>query len=315
MNSGAQPLPVNLDQVTDFLRKSFGASTRDVAPVGRGEWSTAFAFELDGAPRIVRFGAHRQDFAKDQRFARHRSAALPIPEVFAIGDAFGEHFAISERLPGAYIDDIDGPALRRLRPSLFEMLDAVRAIDLAGTTGFGMIDGEGSAPFRTWGDALLDVATDKPRLPGWRERLIASTTGIGPFNAALAELERLLPLCPNERHLIHSDLLHYNVLVTGDQISAVFDWGNALCGDFLYDIAWFGFWAPWYPAWAEIDVVAEATRHFARIGLDVPHIRERLRACMLHIGLDNIAYSAFTERWEQVESVSRLTQAIAQQTA
>ena len=49
-----------------------------------------------------------------------------------------------------------------------------------------------------------------------------------------------------ERHLIHSDLLNYNVLVADGRISAVIDWGCAMYGDFLYDLAWFEFWAPWY---------------------------------------------------------------------
>jgi hygromycin-B 4-O-kinase len=65
-----------------------------------------------------------------------------------------------------------------------------------------------------------------------------------PFDAAVARLKDMVASCPEERHLIHSDLLHYNVLVAGDQISAVFDWGCALYGDLLYDVAWLTFWAP-----------------------------------------------------------------------
>ena len=37
---------------------------------------------------------------------------------------------------------------------------------------------------------------------------------------------------PQERHLIHSDLLNFNVLVADDLISAVIDWGSSLYGDF-----------------------------------------------------------------------------------
>jgi hygromycin-B 4-O-kinase len=304
-------MPVDRRQATAFLKQRFGPSAQNLAAVGRGEWSTAFAFDLHAEPCIVRFGAHVQDFAKDRRTARFRSDALPIPNVIEIGEAFGMHYAVSERLPGGYIDEIDGSAMRRLLPSVFGMLDAMRAVDLSDASGFGMWDGAGIAPFATWGDALLDVATDKARLPEWRERLAASPTGIAPFNEALAALRELTPYVPNERHLIHSDLLHFNVLVTGDRISAVIDWGNALYGDFLYDIAWFAYWAPWYLAWQEIDFVAETRRHFEAIGLDVPHFDERLRACMIHMGLDNQAYSAFTGNWAQLEEVALYTLAVA----
>ncbi|MCC6791572.1 MAG: aminoglycoside phosphotransferase family protein [Thermomicrobiales bacterium] len=306
------PGPTGVDQASSFLIERFGESVLAVSPLGHGEWSTAFAFQIDDAAYIVRFGAHRDDFAKDQRVAQYRSPSLPIPAVIEIGEAFGGHYAISERLHGDEIDELDAPAMRALLPSLFATFDAIRAIDHSDSTGFGMWGADGNAPFPTWRDALLDVATDKPRLLGWRDRLATSPTGAGPFDEAFATLEALTAIDSNERHLIHSDMLHFNVLVSGEQLTAVFDWGNALYGDFLYDIAWFAMWAPWYPAWEGIDFVEEAKRHFQAIGLDVPRLSERLRACMIHIGLDNQAYSAFAGNWEQLDQVAKRTLAIAQ---
>ena len=64
------------------------------------------------------------------------------------------------------------------------------------------------------------------------------------------ELRALAAGCPELRHVIHMDLLNRNVLVSedGTRIEAVFDWGCSAYGDFLYDVAWFTFWAPWHPA-------------------------------------------------------------------
>lgn len=97
---------------------------------------------------------------------------------------------------------------------------------------------------------------------------------------------------PDERQLIHEDLLNRNVLVNGNEITAVFDWGNAMYGDALYDTAWLLYWWPWYPQWSEIDI---------RAALDLSDdVDDRLFAYQLHIGLDHLAYTAATERWDDL---------------
>jgi hygromycin-B 4-O-kinase len=158
------------------------------------------------------------------------------------------------------------------------------------------------------------VAVDRPtdRIHGWRERLAASPTGLGPFDEALEQLRALVEYVPEERHLIHSDLLNYNVLVADDRLTGVLDWGCGMYGDFLYDLAWLVFWAPWYPAWHGIDFRREAARHYASIGLEVPHFEERLRCYLLHIGLGGQAYSAFKERWAELDATARRTLEVAQ---
>jgi hygromycin-B 4-O-kinase len=82
-------------------------------------------------------------------------------------------------------------------------------------------------------------------------------------------------------------------------------------GDFLYDLAWFLFWSPWYPRWRGIDFQGEAARHYASIGLDVPHFVERLTCYQIHIGLAAQAYNAFKERWDALEETARRTLEVA----
>src|SRR5690606_29808327 len=147
--------------------------------------------------------------------------------------------------------------------SLFAALDAARLADISGTTGYGSWGADGTAPFPSWRAALLGVAEDRPtdRIAGWRGALAASPTGAEPFEAAYRRLQALVAYVPEARHLIHSDLLHYNVLVVADRITAVLDWGCGMYGDFLYDLAWFCFWSPWFAAWDAIDFRQEAARH------------------------------------------------------
>lgn len=298
-----------------FLAMRFPAGVERVTPIGQGEWSTAYAFHRDGDDLVIRFGALDEDFRKDRLAARFASPQLPIPRIVEIGEADAGFFAISERAMGTYLDDVHEGQMRALLPTLFAALDSTRLVDCSSSRGYGIWAANGDAPHASWCAALLDIANDRlgKRTHGWRDRLQASPTGAEPFGTALELLRDLAHALPEERHLIHSDLLNRNVLVADGRISAVIDWGSAMYGDFLYDLAWFCFWAPWFPAWREIDFRHEAERHYAAIGLDVPHLADRLRACQIHIGLDSMAYCAFKgeARWPMLAEGAARTLTIA----
>jgi len=304
-------------QAGAFLLERFGGEAGPPAAVGQGEWSKAYAFSRADTDYIVRFSTLDEDFEKDRlAAARYSSRDLPIPPIIELGEAFDGFYAISERMPGSYLDAVDERQMRTLLPSLFAALDATRFADVSATLGYGIWEADGNAPHPTWRAALLDVVNDRPidRVHGWRERLASSATGMGRFEEALRLFQALVDQAPEGRHLIHSDLLHFNVLVSGDQITAVIDWGCSMYGDFLYDVAWFSFWSPWYRAWDGIDFASEAWRHFESIGLTVPHFEERLRCYELHIGLSGQAYCAFAGHWDDLEWTAQRSLAVAQQT-
>ena len=303
------PTRLHPAQVETFLTQRYGAGISAVAPIGAGEWSQAFSFDRQGRGYVIRFGAHGDDFERDRFAARFSSPVLPVPQVVDFGEAFGGYYAVSERMPGSYIDGIDEAQMRALLPALFAALDAMRLADLSSTTGFGGLDGAGNAFCASWQEVLLGVADDSPedRTGGWRARLAASPVGSEPFDQAYGRLQALSADLPDARHLIHNDLLHFNVLVDGNRISGVLDWGCAMAGDFLYDLAWFCFWQPWYPAWRSIDFAAEARRHYVAIGLHVPGFDQRLLCCQLHIGLAGMAYQAFAgHQNDLVETAQRI---------
>jgi hygromycin-B 4-O-kinase len=296
-----------------FLRKRYGQDVSDLTPIGHGEWSRAYAFRSGADELIVRFSALDEDFHKDRIAARFASSSLPIPEIVAMGALDGGYYAIARRARGGYLDDLDGAGMRATLPALLAALDAMREVDCVATTGYGTWGADGEAPPASWRAALLAIADDQPgdRTHGWRERLADSPTGNGPFAAGLERLRALVEVCPEARHLIHGDLLNYNVLVADGRISAVIDWGCAMYGDFLYDLAWLVFWAPWYPAWDGIDFEAEAAAHYAAIGLEVPNFAKRLRCYQIHIGLDSQAYNAFRERWDRLADAAARTREVA----
>lgn len=310
--AGGGPDSVTDQRAAAFLHERYGA-VNALRRIAHGEWSKAYRFQRAGTGFVVRFSALEEDFAKDRIAAGSASLDLPIPPVLEMGEAFGGYYAISEEVAGTALDLLDGSRMRALLPSLFAALDAARCISLPEAGGYGVWNAGGIAPHSTWSDALLDVASDREadRTYGWKQRLASLPQACQTFQASFEQMKTLLRYCPEGRQLVHGDLLNYNVLVSGNRLAGVIDWGCSLYGDFLYDVAWFAFWAPWYPAWAGIDFEQEASRHYDAIGLAVPSFPERLRCYQIHIGLTGQAYSAFKKRWPGLEAVARRTQALA----
>ena len=293
--------------VEAFLLRRFGDGARGISEMRAGTWSRVYAFRVDGRPCIARFSAHREDFEKDRLAAecslQPDARGLPVPRVIELGETLGTYYAISERAFGRYLEDLEETETRTALPSLFAALDAARRVDLSGTTGFGLWGADGIAPHASWREALLDIAKDRPgaRTHGWRRRVEASPSRMRRFDEVFEHLLALVECVPEERHLVHSDLDNRNVLVDEDGVTAIFDWGSSIYGDFLYDIAWLHFWLPWFPARASVDPREEARRHYEATGLAVPGFEARLRCYAAHIGIDGMAYSAFLGDWVEFE--------------
>jgi hygromycin-B 4-O-kinase len=283
-----------------FIGERFGNRAQGFAPLAAGEWSQAYALTLDGKDVVIRFGAYRDDFEKDLVMGRHASATLPIPRVLEVGEAPGGYYALSERVRGEPLDHLDERDMQAVLPSLLDLLDALQEVDLTGTRGYGIWLPDGTAPSRTWAEALLSVADPGDRIAGWRERLDTWPDCATVFDAGVQTLRQLAPQVPERRGMAHSDLLNRNVLVESGKIAGVFDWGNALYGDPLYDLAWLLYWWPWYPAWQAIDIRKTLDEHWRKGKGTPPGAEERLLVCQLHIGLSHIAYSAFKEREEDM---------------
>jgi hygromycin-B 4-O-kinase len=302
---------VNLEAAVSFLTQHLGDGVEYVEAAPRqGAWSQTFFFRHDGRDLVIRFAEQSWNFEKDRMFSVHSSPALPIPQVLEIGEAFGGAYAISERMHGDILEELDADRMCRTLPSLFGTLDAMRRIDLSSTTGFGAQLPDGNGEHATWRDYLLAVGDDQPTLEanpvrGWRAQLERRPEVARTFDRTLDELASLVDACPEVRHLIHSDLLYGNVLVAGDRVSAVFDWGCALYGDFLYDLAWLTFWAPWYPGLDAAGVERAARRHYDEIGLAVPDLQARLRCYEVHIGLAHLAFDSFAQEWDNLEWTER----------
>lgn len=290
---------LSLAAVAAFLKSHLGTEVSQLTAVGAGAWSSCFAFEYQAQELVIRFGQYPDDFAKDQRAYSYSSADLPVPEVLDIGEALAAYFAISTRVHGQALEQLSAGAWLETVPSLVSVMEALRMADISDTVGFGGWLADGKGAYASWSDYLLAVSRDVPqqRTHGWRERLMTCAEGQQAFDWGYALLERVAAVTA-PRSLVHADLINRNVLVDKGSITGVFDWGSALYGDHLYDLAWLEFWAPWHP---ELDPVYFRTaleRRWHEADYQASHMKQRLLACYLHIGLDHLAYNAYLGRWE-----------------
>lgn len=290
------PITLSTEEAAAELRRR-GHRPHDVIPLSGGLWSAAFAYRQDDRDYVVRFHERRDDLEKDRFAQRWASARLRTPKIVEIGDMPVGAYGISERVRGTPLDGRDEAAMRAALPSLFAAMDAMRDADLTGTRGHGLWHGDGAADHTSWHDNL--VREDPPgERAAQRQRLASTRVGAADFDAGLSRMHELLPFCSEARHLVHNDLLNFNVLVD-DAGVVLLDWGASIFGDFLYDVALLTFWWPWYEKrWGGIDIRAETVRHYEAIGLRVPAFAERLRCYELDIGVSHIAFQASRGEWE-----------------
>ncbi len=306
-----------LDQseVQAFIHDHFGDRAGEITRLSGGDWSQAYALSLHGKQVVARFGSHGEDYRKDQIASGWASDELPVPKVLELDETRVGFFALSDRVKGDFLDELGREQIKTVLPSLFRTIDAIHSIDISATQGYGNWTSDGHGPLRTWREALLHKFDDDPpdhRTHGWRAALEGSPGGVEDFDAARKVLEQLADRMPTERHVIHNDLLNRNVLVQGDKITAVLDWGNSMYGDYLYDAAWLLYCQPRYTSWPEFDLAGEMRRHWEAQGSVPDDLEARLLCYQIHVGLDAQSYAAYRENWEQLRLNTEQTMKLAE---
>jgi hygromycin-B 4-O-kinase len=302
----SEAIDPDLTSVTSHLAARFG-SVAALTPLEGGEWSRAFAFRAGARELVLRIGSVEEDYEKDRVAASWRRDGLPVATILETGEIGGIAYAISERVHGSAIEELDRTGWRRVLPHLFDALAAMREIDLPGR-GYGRWTPNGSAPHRSWREWLLSIADEPldPRIRGWRDHVASVPGARDRFERCYAALVDAARHAPEVRHVVHADLTARNVLVTDSRISAVLDWANSLAGDPLYDVAWLLFWAPWHPGIDPDELRATARERFDDTDFDA-----RVRCCGLHVGLDAQLYTAFRRRLDELERASARTLEVA----
>jgi hygromycin-B 4-O-kinase len=282
------------ESVQDFLQKSNYQEIINLTPASGGDWSQAFFFEADGQSKVIRFSLANEDFLKDKFAYRFNAPNLPIPKIEEIGKAFDGYYAISPKIEGEMIDHLPNDRMKLLVPQVLSLFNALRTVDVSETTGYGGWNVNGKGTRNSWREFLVEVNKYDPvSRVDWRSGLASRPETSALFNRVYQEMTRLLEYCPEERHLIHNDLLHFNLITRENKVAGVIDWGCSLYGDFLYDLAMFDLWSFYYPSMEGINWRVEAKKYFEKLEVNTHSFEERLKCYQCHLALDTINYNVF----------------------
>jgi len=277
-----------------LLRRHLGIEATEIHRLSGGVFSRAYAAGAGGRGYVVRLSVHdhaAESFAKDDYAARHfASPDLPIPRIVARGTHGDDHYAIGERAAGRTLDQLSPSARLALLPAVLDMFDAITQADIAASRGYGYWDADGVGAHGSWRDDLAAVMDDRDEglFQNWHALFTTTFLEREVHEAVYQYFLTLLDACPEDRALIHNDFSFENVLADGERISAVIDWGNALFGDPLYDVARFVWWATLPGLW--YDGVADLLR--ARYG-SAPNYAQRIACYQCHFGLYKLRYYAW----------------------
>lgn len=291
-----------------FLQEKLNDEVSELTLLSGGDWSQAYSFLHQHKKCVLRWCYSSETFEKDAAASLLSSEAMPVPKVIDSGRALETYFAITEFAPGQFIDTLTAAELENALPALLQLFDALRNVNLTHTTGYGGWNKDGIGDHKSWKEYLLTVKNDNEAsfTGGWYAAL-AKSSGVKIFDQVYAQFEALVEQCPEERALIHSDLLNRNLLVSGDKISGVIDWQCSLYGDSLYDVAWFIYYAPSFPQFAVVQLPQKLLTHFESTSADHSNLKARLLCYQLHIGLGSMVYNTFKKDWKAVHEVADYT--------
>jgi aminoglycoside phosphotransferase (APT) family kinase protein len=305
---------ISQEKVRSFLDEYFGESVDHVELLGAGDWSRAFAFDHEGRAFVARFGKYREDFEMDRIAMDFARPGLPVPRVLDIGPAFGESFAISERHVGRFLDSIGTNESERLAQGVLQLLDALRDVPVDQNASARW---PGVEPHLSWRDWLTTSVEDdgNERVGGWRTELAKAPEIEAVYTRSVREMLALVADVPATLHVVHRDLLNRNVLVDDTcQVTAVYDWGCSIYGDYLFDVAWFTFWAPWMAGVGTLDMAERVRSHLRETGADVTNFDERLRCYELQIGAEHLGYqTVMNDPAERAKVAARLDEVLSRE--
>ena len=273
------------EDVQQFLEAKEHANPASIEQLTEGHVSQAVGYEtVDGDKQVFRIAPRDNDFKADQYAFDHYGDQLPVPKVLEIGEfEGGSYYCVTERARGVISDALSSDEITNVLPAIHDVFAKLFKIDVTDTTGFGPMGiTTGNAHSETWEDHLLSKidGEDDAAYKQYAHNIGLDETIVDGF---LAQFRKYLPFASDVRRLLHGDLGFDNLLLDGDEVTAVIDWAHVGYGDWMSDFAKFDFWWP--------DRFGSPQEFAERSGLDADHIDERIGLYWAFTALETIRFA------------------------
>lgn len=280
-----------LEAARALLQRRSGFHAPDLNEIGRGNFSSVYAFNKDERPYVIAISELLgHDNAVTEKFVADllTSQGVLYPRILDNGIDGEYRYCISERIEGIILADVDHERKIGLLPDLIRTIAVMNQVDVGAASGYGHIEDTGNGHYPTWRAFIRHVfEEEQPGLywDNWRKLFKTSCLEEDVFEELY---RRLLVYCAyNEpyRHFVHNDCHQWNVMTDGGRITGFID-ANGLYGDFMVDIATIE------AAYPEIDVAGRFQSYYEQIGKPVPDFQKRLIGARYYKGLDCLRFYA-----------------------
>ncbi len=288
---------IDQDIVLSHLKENFEDSVNNFQFITGGEMSQAFSFDAKDGSFIIRVNSSERSFRKDAyAYENFAASNIPIPEILKIGKLNETlYFCISRKAEGKIIDNLTEEEYQETFPDLLRVMDAIHAVGVKESFGYGKWSPDGTAKFGSWKEFILMVN----EFPDKEHLFETSFLEKDMWENIAGHIKKLSVFCPEERFLVHGDYGHNNATSDGKKITGIFDWDGSMYGDFVYDVAWLSFWL------TKPERIMGIESHYAKMHL--PHYAERLLCYKLRIGLSSLSFYAYSNQKNKYDSIKQRT--------
>lgn len=262
----------DIAEVAQFVKERIDDSVTSVLPLTGGEIAQAYEIKVSRGSCVFRLSPYLLQFQRDQIAAeRFSSEDLPIPPIIKMGHFKDNiYYGLSEKAAGEKLSQLDPEEFLAAYPSVMETLAHIHRCELPEEAKYGAWSADG-----------------EPSCGSWHVYLTALLDREAPVGKDWEEQERLA-FCRDSFHricekisctprLVHGDYGAENLFILNSKVSAVIDWGAAMYGDPVFDLAWLSFW------YKDLDVVQSYSKYNPKLSGE--QITECMPAYWYFIGL------------------------------
>lgn len=244
-------LTTNPEVIESVVLNATGQTVTDKVRLVVGEQNEVYFIKLQSHQEVVLRIAHavqRQFHQEQWAIEKCLESNLRVPKIFSIQhqktkDGFLS-FCIMEKINGqpllALRDNYDAIDRRYLKKMIVKAGAILTKIHQIPTRGFGRIDSQGQGEYKNFEEMMLEKVDQRRYLL----KLSAETS----FNPQ--KMEKILEIISAHASLYeadnsilnHGDFGPKHIMVEGDSITGILDWGETLGHLPVYDFAYWDYW-------------------------------------------------------------------------